>query len=256
MISHWTQHPLTQNRPLPARVSFISDLHLFSSRCVADQHAHAIRQAVRWSQVCVWGGDLFDFRWSRVGSTHQTIDAAIEWLDQWCVEFPDHMFVYLRGNHDAHQPFEDRIATWSDSRSNLANGLDAMRIADTLFVHGDVIEKQGTQESFEKYRHKWSRKRPAGNLHNRAYDAAIAFRLHWATAKMVHPIDRTCRRLLHWMRHQHPTDGRGVDRIVFGHTHQRIDGREVGGVRFYNGGAAIRHVGFLPVRIVMDPHPR
>ncbi len=253
MIDHWTTHPDTQSLPAPRRIAFISDLHLFSSRCVVEEHRGAIDGAVEWADTCIWGGDLFDFRWSRLESPQRSIDESTRWLGSWCTRFPDKSFVFLRGNHDAHPPFVQRLNEWSAEQPNFVVDADAMRIGDTLFVHGDVIEKQGSVESFRRYRNTWSRKRPAGHLQNRAYDAAISFRLHWAAAKIVHPVDRTCRRLLRWMRRQNEQDTRGIRRIVFGHTHQRIDGRSLDGIRFYNGGAAIRHVPFEPIRLTVEP---
>ena len=44
------------------RLTFVSDLHLFSSRSNASEHHDLIGRAIDQSDLCVWGGDLFDFR--------------------------------------------------------------------------------------------------------------------------------------------------------------------------------------------------
>ncbi len=81
------------------------------------------------------------------------------------------------------------------------------------------------------------------------YDLAIATRVHRAAAVAVHRKRSTCLRLMRWMHQQPAPSTEGVQRVVFGHTHRRIDGYRVQGVEFHNGGAAIRHVPFAPVKI-------
>jgi UDP-2,3-diacylglucosamine hydrolase len=70
----------------------------------------------------------------------------------------------------------------------------------------------------------------------------------------VHRRRATCIRLLHWMHQQPYQATEGVSRVVFGHTHRKLDGYRVAGIEFFNGGATIRHVPFAPV--VLDLHNR
>jgi UDP-2,3-diacylglucosamine pyrophosphatase LpxH len=60
MIKHWHIDDSVK------RLTFISDLHLFSNRCNASEHVDLMARAIDESELCVWGGDLFDFRWSRL----------------------------------------------------------------------------------------------------------------------------------------------------------------------------------------------
>ena len=53
--------PLSGN-PKVGRLTFISDLHLFSNRCNASEHHDLIERSIQQSDLCIWGGDLFDFR--------------------------------------------------------------------------------------------------------------------------------------------------------------------------------------------------
>ena len=243
MIQQWPQGDE------PRRIAFISDLHLFSRRCNAHEHEERIEQAVSWGEMCVWGGDLFDFRWSQERRGDVTVGRAIDWLERWYDRHPDTTFVFLAGNHDAHRPFADALRRWARDRERFHDGLECLRVRDTLLVHGDVIEGNGSHEAFTRYRTRWSGKPTAGALQNQAYEMAVAARVHKAVASAAHRKRNTCLRLLRWM-HDQPDDAiRGVRRVVFGHTHRLITGLRVDGIRFYNGGAAIRHVPFSPVMI-------
>jgi len=286
-----------------ARVAFVSDLHLFSSRCDYDRHAAAVRRAIETADICVWGGDLFDFCWSQVGDLQRSRDRAIEWLEQWRTEFPEKVFLYLNGNHDAQQAFQDDLKAWAASVNrdwdghlttgedrlpsrliahpgSVHVGWDAIRLADTVLVHGDVIVGGGSAAALATYRSRWehgpkaehgtkgvkgelaaqesarlfaghgpaTHRRPAnGKLRNGLYDAAVASRLHLAAAGVAHRRRNVCLRLLRWIRDQPGWLHQDVARVVFGHTHRRMQGVEVGGTLFFNAGAAVRHVAFDPV---------
>lgn len=243
MIKSWT------NSREVKRLTFISDLHLFSNRCNADEHHDLIARSIAESELCVWGGDLFDFRWSRLRGPSESVDRAVQWLDDWYTQFPSTEFVFLDGNHDAHAPFTRQLSDWASQRSRFQCGLDCVRVHDTLLLHGDVIEGKGCPDAFADYRGRWQNKQVAGNMANRVYDVAIAARVHRAAAMAAHRRRATCIRLMRWMHDQPDESTDGVSRIVFGHTHRRIDGYRLRGIEFHNGGAAIRHVPFSPVAI-------
>ncbi|MEO9931607.1 MAG: metallophosphoesterase [Rhodopirellula bahusiensis] len=271
----------------PVRLAFVSDLHLFSSRCHYERHEATIRRAVEASDVCVWGGDLFDFCWSRLGGGDVSRRAAIDWLEAWRSEFPEKIFVYLSGNHDAQASFRDSLEEWarphfqsddfqsSDPHQGDQNaavpaqhirlrmrpgavhvGWDAIRLADTLMVHGDVIEGGRYPAGLDQYRNRWAHE-PAtspANLQNGLYDAAVTARLHLAAAGVVHRRRSTCLRLLHWARQQPHWLHHDIQRMVFGHTHRCLSGVHVAGIDFYNGGAAVKHVKFEPVVLSVADH--
>ena len=234
------------------RLTFISDLHLFSNRCNAEEHHDLIARTVDEADVCVWGGDLFDFRWSRLRNEEESVARALQWLDDWYTRFPATQFVFLDGNHDAHAAFNGQLTAWAAERSRFQCGLDCVRIHDTLLLHGDVIEGRGHDDAFADYRGRWQNKPVAGDMANRFYDMAIATRVHRAAAMAAHRRRATCIRLIRWMHKQPDGDTQGVRRIVFGHTHRRIRGYRCGGIEFHNGGAAIRHVPFSPVTLEFD----
>ncbi len=233
------------------RLTFVSDLHLFSSRSNASQHLQLIRRSIAEADLCVWGGDLFDFRWSRLKGENTTIHHALRWLDDWYEEFPATSFVFLDGNHDAHAAFTTQLAHWSKTRNRFHCGLNCLRVGNTLMLHGDVIEGDGSAGAFADYRDRWSDKPSASGMASGVYDLAIAARAHRAAALAIHRKRSTCLRLMRWMHHQPVESTQGVRRIVFGHTHRLITGFQVQGIEFYNGGAAIRHVPFSPVNLTL-----
>lgn len=254
------------DQPNRRLIAFVSDLHLFSSRCHYQRHEAAVRRCIEAADICVWGGDLFDFCWSQIGDGRQSRAAAIDWLETWRAEFPDKSFVYLTGNHDAQPTFAEALQQWAKPHSgagliddrflditpgSVHVGWDAVRWGDILLVHGDVIEGGNHPASLATYRNRWShesRKSTAPmRVRNGIYDAAVAARLHLAAAGVAHRRRASCLRLLRWARNQPEWLHRDLDRIVFGHTHRRLDGVRVAGVQFFNGGAAVRHVGFSPV---------
>lgn len=246
MIKIWPD-----KRPV-ARLAFISDLHLFSTRCNASEHHDLIARSIDAADLCVWGGDLFDFRWSRLRNEAESVSRALDWLDQWYTRFPATEFVFLDGNHDAHLLFSQALSDWAGERARFESGLDCIRIADTLLLHGDVIEGNGRDDAFADYRGRWQNKRVASQMASNIYDMAIATRVHRAAAMAAHRRRATCIRLLRWMHTQPVQATAGVRRIVFGHTHRPIHGYRVRGIEFFNGGAAIRHVPFSPVILDLD----
>ncbi len=233
----------------PRTVTFISDLHLYSDRSNYAEHLSAIDEAIRASELCVWGGDLFDFRWTRLGDEATTIASATAWLRDWLVKYPAKQFVFLNGNHDAHGPLRSAVGKLAQLHDNLISDLDVLRIEDCLLLHGDLIEGSGTRESLAAYRSTWERKPVASPIQSRVYDAAIAIRLHKAAASAAHRHRGTCRKL--WQSVSRELEGEvdGVRRVVFGHTHRQLRGFRVGDIEFFNGGATVRHVSFAPVRM-------
>lgn len=231
----------------PAKVSFVSDLHLFSNRCNYESHRELIRQSIDKAEMCVWGGDLFDFRWTRLGDDRATVLESVRWLSHWLEAYPSKQFVYLSGNHDAHATFKLALGQLSSEHANFHCDLDAIRIGDTLMLHGDLLEGAGDRASLAAYRETWRQKPIAGRVQNRIYDVAVSARLHTAAALTAHRHRATCVRLWRSLSSELTDDMLGVHRVVFGHTHRQIQGLRVAKTQFFNPGATVRHVKFAPV---------
>ncbi|WP_153556377.1 metallophosphoesterase [Roseimaritima sediminicola] len=245
IIASWPDHQRT-----PLRFCFVSDLHCFSARSMVHQHEWLINRVIQRSDVCVWGGDLFDFRWSQVGHEGESIDAALRWLQRYYERYPEKQFVFLNGNHDAHGRFRERLDEWSEGRERFRSGLDALVADDTLFLHGDVIEGTGSDQCFARYRRTWQDKPTAHPRASRLYDAAVSVRLHQAVAMTAHRRRRTCLRLDRWLHRQEAPWSDSIRRVVFGHTHRALNRFLFKGKEFYNAGAAIRHVNFQPIELM------
>ena len=233
------------------RLVFVSDLHLFSSRCNASEHAELITRSIEDADLCVWGGDLFDFRWSRMRTENASVTRAIDWLDEWYQRFPSKRFMYLDGNHDAHGPFKRSLAEWANRRDRFECGMDCVRIENVVLLHGDVIEGKGNLDAFVDYRGRWENKPVASRVASSVYDMAVAARVHKAAAMAAHRRRATCIRLLRWL-HQQPADAiEGVNRIVFGHTHEPYV-KMVDGVLLFNPGSALPGHGLQPSVGILD----
>lgn len=235
------------------RVGFVSDLHLFSSRSTAHEHEEAIRRVAGEVDLMVLGGDLFDFRWSRVGSAAATTAASLDWLDRIIDTSPAVRWAFLFGNHDGDAVFLRGLRKWATRRSDFEIAGDVLRVGDTVFLHGDVIEGGKHVDGFDRYRRRWADKSTAGHWSSRAYDAVVAVRAHKVAAAAAHRRRITCRRLLDALRPLGHDYTEGLRRVVFGHTHRHLDGFYYDGVRFYNCGAAIRWLPFCPIVLTVEP---
>ncbi|MGB7327044.1 MAG: metallophosphoesterase [Rubripirellula sp.] len=252
MIDRWEPSSQLSRTQSAMTVAFVSDLHWLSARSNYESHEESIRDAVRRSDLCIWGGDLFDFRWSQRSDDASAVAASLQWLDGWYGDFPETRFVFLNGNHDAHESFQTALVDWAATRDRFDLGGECLRIGDTIWLHGDVIEGDGSADAFARYRYQWKNKSTSGRLASLAYDVAVNARVHKAAAFAAHRRKNTCTRLIRWLHQQptHQTDG--VRRVVFGHTHRRINGFRIGSHEFFNGGAAIRHVPFQPIVLTVQ----
>ncbi len=62
----------------------------------------AIESACSDSRLIVLGGDIFDFRWARLGGHQATLAASKQWLGSLIEKHPHATIVYIMGNHDSH----------------------------------------------------------------------------------------------------------------------------------------------------------
>jgi len=239
---------------MPTDLVFISDLHLFSARSTAGRHRPIMIDLAKRAEMVVFGGDLFDLRWSRLGGHQETTRAAICWLEEFIDAAPQRQYVYLFGNHDCDPGLRDQLCQLARRRPELEIAGDWLRIGDIVLLHGDVIEGGGDAASLDRYRLRWSLKPQASLTQSRAYDAAVSVGAHRLAAALAHRRRRTFQRLLTYLTAHHLGPQAGIRRVVFGHTHRYIPGKSFGGLRFYNPGAAVWGVPFQPVFIAGHDH--
>ncbi len=234
---------------LPKRIAFVSDLHLMSTRSTAESYREQIADVIDRSELVVWGGDLFDFRWSRFRHETDSVAFAINYLCDWMTEYPSKSFAFLCGNHDANAALLCELKAMSEDQSRFHFAGDVMRVGDTVMLHGDQIEGRGTEDRFLRYRNRWAEKKRAAPWRFPGYDAIVVARAHKVAAAIAHRNRMAVRKLSRFLALSDLNRDNGVRRVVFGHTHRIITGLEHNRVLYFNGGAAIRHVRFKPVEL-------
>ena len=232
------------------RVSFVSDLHLFCDRSCADQSLDKIKQAASLSNHFVLGGDIFDMKWSRIGSRRETIQAAIAWLEDFIRPFADCRFYFLLGNHDCGADMVHELDRLTGTWPNFSWHDQHLLIEDTLFLHGDVIDcNPPSRLCLQANREKWGKEKPKASWQNSAYNLVVWARLHRLIARQINSTSRVARKLSAYIEDACETKLESLQHVVFGHTHWATQ-FEMNGVQFVNCGAAIHGLPFHIVEIV------
>ena len=91
-------------------------------------------------EVFVLGGDIFDFRWSRIPIL-RAVQMAATWLRELAASCPQCHFHLVLGNHDYHQALIDRLVELEKEVSNLSWHRYYVRLGSSVFLHGDVADK-------------------------------------------------------------------------------------------------------------------
>ncbi|MEX2176975.1 MAG: metallophosphoesterase [Pirellulaceae bacterium] len=232
------------------RTFFVSDLHLFSRRSLALEHTHSLQQAAARSQVFVLGGDIFDFRWSTLGSTQATVDAAIRWLDDLIGSHPRTDFHFVQGNHDCNRRFVAALDQYAAARSNLTAHPYYFRLGESLFLHGDAADRpQMCAHGLLRRREHWAGDEQRGPLRHVLYDLAMQTQLHRVVGKVAHPKRRVAQRLLGYLNRIGHGPATGLEHVYFGHTHEAMAAYRHDGVAFHNGGSPMPGLEFRIVEV-------
>ena len=156
---------------------FVSDLHLLANRSDAHRYLEEIVRAASRAEAFVLGGDIFDFRWCRVPIL-KAVDRASHWLEELTASSAGCQFHLVLGNHDYHQAFIDRLAELERRVSNLAWHRYYVRLGSSVFLHGDVANKEMDARMLTESRDKWLDRRRRGPLASLLYDVVVLTRLH------------------------------------------------------------------------------
>lgn len=222
---------------------FISDLHLFSPRSAADAIPEQLASLQGADQCIVLGGDIFDFRWSIQGSHSRTLDAAVKWLETLLANTGQAHVRFVPGNHDCHPEFLELLNDLASSDSRFGWHEHHFQIGDALFLHGDVLDARG---SLARYRAKFHHEHPQTDLKHRMYDVVVEMRLHKLVPRLRHRPQLTCRRLRQLIESLPSASATPYERVFFGHTHAPMFGYSSQNVRYYNPGAALKHMQAYP----------
>jgi UDP-2,3-diacylglucosamine hydrolase len=218
---------------------FVSDLHLFANRSNGAAHLERLKAAAVRADHCILGGDIFDFRWSTLPSTRATVDAALNWLHDLCLSARGTRVQFLLGNHDYHGEFIARLPAMAEEVQNFEWHRFLIRMGDTVFLHGDVADRNMTAEMLERRRSKWLAHGQKGRFHSRAYDLVVRTHVHLLVPRAVYPRRIVARRILNYLHDVGCGPASGVRQVCFGHTHLPVTDYRYGGLSFHNGGAPI-----------------
>lgn len=227
---------------------FVSDLHLFSRRSEAPRYTAALHAAARRARTFVFGGDIFDFRWSTLGSVETSVRAAVDWLDAFVKQHPDCQFHFVAGNHDCNERFQNAAKAYTAQASNLQFHDYYLRLAGSMFLHGDAADHPAMcANRLQANRQHWMKDETRGPMKHLLYDLAVKARLH-RLAAVVHPKKKVAQRLLSYLDRIGHGPGSGLEHVYFGHTHQAMSNFALGGLTFHNGGAPMPGLQFRIVQ--------
>ena len=221
-----------------SRIAFASDLHLFSRRSTAESHLSTLVDAALTSEEFVFGGDIFDFRWSCYRDAETTADAAIDWLGRFLKQTGDCRIRFVFGNHDDHPLLHTRMEQLQSQESRFSFDRFYYRRGDTLFLHGDVADRTMTATLLEEQRNRFEHG-TRSPLQHKVYDLAVKAQLHRIAPPAVYPKKRVARRILSYLNHIGQGPETGLMHVCFGHTHRPVDHYQIDGVTFHNCGAPI-----------------
>lgn len=227
--------------------TYLSDLHMFSRRSQHGRYARAIPEAIAESQLCVLGGDIFDFRWTTLSGVEETVERGIGWLVSLIEANPSCDIHYVLGNHDHTEPLMDRLQELSVRYETFEWHRYYFRCDDKFFLHGDVTDWAMDHDELVR-RRSIDTDRKKHRASHYAYDLAIHARLHTIPAYVWHSPRQSAARILHYvdtLGGGHRTDLR---HIYFGHTHRAFSDFACEDLLFHNGGAPIRGLPFEILR--------
>jgi UDP-2,3-diacylglucosamine pyrophosphatase LpxH len=224
----------------------VSDLHIFAKWSSAESYMGDIRSAAADADFFVFNGDIFDFKWSTLGSSAKTTTAAIDWLHKLCSDFPQCHFFYVLGNHDCHVSLRDRLTTLTNDVGNFSWNGSHFRIGTSLFMHGDLIFTTKGLSPFA--RNKFRTGQPRHSLLGSGYHVAIGMGAHNVASRMFAK-EKCAKQLLKVLRQREYSEMDGVEDIYIGHTHTSFSDFKYRGLTFHNSGSAVHdlHCNMLQV---------
>lgn len=225
------------------RCYFVSDLHLFANRSNAHRYLEEIAQAASRADVFVLGGDIFDFRWSRL-PLRRAVQRAAEWLTELSAACPKCHFHLVLGNHDYHQGLIDQLMVLERRLHNLAWHRYYLRLGSSVFLHGDVADKVMDARMLADARNEWLDSRRRGPFLSALYDVVVLTRLHKPLPQLVFSKRIVVRRILRYLESIDQGPRNGVRDVYFGHTHRKLSNYHYRGLHFHNCGAPIKGVKF------------
>ena len=225
----------------------VSDLHMFTKWTSVEKYMCGIRKAASTADFFVFNGDIFDFRWSTLGSAKKTAQFAIEWFKEICLDFPSCTFIYILGNHDAYQQLLQPLADFAAKQDNFIWHDSFIKIGSSLFMHGDLIFSIRNKSPFERIKYK--HRNPARSILRKTYHRAIKMGAHNIVSKL-HAKERCAKYVLQVLEKNKNDKLKGITDIYIGHTHVGFSDYKYHEYTFHNSGSAIHdlHCNLMKVR--------
>ncbi len=214
----------------------ISDLHMFTQWTSVEKYMCDIRKAAADADFFVLNGDIFDFRWSTLGSSKKTAEVAKEWLRELCSEFSDCKFFYVLGNHDSHIKLLDSLSELADEMDNFNWHDSYFQIGSSLFMHGDLIFTMKNVSPFA--RKKFKKKEPIRSMIRSTYHRVIKMGAHNLISRL-HAKERCAKYVLKVLRKKDRAKLKEITDIYIGHTHMAFSNFKYKGYTFHNSGSAV-----------------
>jgi len=225
---------------------FISDLHLFSRRSIGLERWNQWWLDAEQADLLVLGGDIFDFRWSRLKNLSETLLAARQWLEELMTVHSHGKVVYLLGNHDCSPDFKSLLDQIAKQFVRFEWAPEVWQTGDCIFLHGDILDAGTTSKDLERYRGGFYEAIPRGKVANTLYDIVVQSRLHCVPPQFRHRPKNVCRKLTAYLSKHKSCDLSIAKQVYFGHTHVPMFGYEYDSILFYNAGSGVRHLAFSP----------
>lgn len=230
----------------PLKGITVSDLHLFTSRTLISEFLPTMHSLTTDANLCVLNGDIFDFKWSVLGTFETSISTAVEWLESLAVDIPGCQFVIIQGNHDCHTSYSEALSEVCRSLNNLHWFEHHFLLGNKIFLHGDVGTGVASESSVMRRRARHSHRYAHSKIHRIAY---------WTASRSG--IAGRLPRFLPWRRQVRQVDkmlraelGRRFDPITdvyLGHTHVAFEDFHFGGRNYHNCGAPINGAQFRAI---------
>ncbi|HOK09389.1 MAG TPA: metallophosphoesterase [Candidatus Hydrogenedens sp.] len=223
------------------RISVVSDLHIFCSRSNWEKKLSAIEEAIQSSDIFVFNGDTFDFRWANEEKANDVFQQAVQFLRSIVLKNPKCQIHLNLGNHDHHRQFCQLLTQLENELPNFSWHPYYLRIGNIVFLHGDASIRKMRHSQLQKYRARWEHK-PTRNdaFLNQIYDVAVQMKTHVVVSRLYFRRRRTARNLLWYLEDLALGKNSGITEVYFGHTHVPLRNFRYKGITFHNSGTAYK----------------
>jgi len=233
------------------RGAVVSDLHFLTIRSTLQEHLSSLMTAAEASDLFVFNGDIFDFKWSQHGGFPQSVRIAEAWIRTLVSAHSETHFVFLLGNHDCIDPYKTALDSIERGLKNFEWHENWFRLKKKLFLHGDVCHAGGTAKALRAYRNRWSRMLRTSPFSHAAYWAVGRSGLPAVAPRFLRR--KACaRQILDYLAEELGDDFSSLEEVYFGHLHKSFRDFQIDGMIFHNTGAAKKGVELDIHRFEMD----